>query len=654
MIENIDFAFDSYNTLTANTEKSNKHFISKHICYGLCSESTMSKLLKNNLTTNKLLIDALMERTGYPNKKITYYLTQKEYNFLFMRYQISEALKLGNYTKLQSLLWDYYKKTKKEHYYKLHKQFITKYIAILLYIYRKDFLATKKLLLNSIHLTCPDYKKVNPSNHYFCLEELEIIFLLAINDARMGLQETAIQSLENILYYLDTLCFDDYYKSKIYPQVAYQLILLLQNDIKKETYMLKSLDLSKNHTILLTNKRFYTFDKILDLCNKVTALQKRTGNLFLLPNIQLIATTITNQKYNHNTTKHTDFNFKNMKYINKQANYFNILTNHYFCSKPKSLILDGIFCLKMVNLFPAQNILIIGNTIKKNRIALGLSQEKLAFDICDKKTLWKIEQNVHTPHSHIITSLLKKLGRYHIIPSFILSELNIQELSDSIKLDIISKNFFSAKLKFKDLKSQENKQTTYFIENKQYLDYLHILLDNMPNTKYNLDYISSLEKVLQYTIPYYPNLDLRCFSLSTCETLILNEIANTYDQMNQPNEALNILYSLIDHTTLYDTDLCFDIETECISRINLSNCLIKQNQFDIANTILDDGIKYSIKYNYGRSIPRFLYQKATIILKQMENKKIYNYYIQQALYFSDIFNDLILYHEILDSIKINE
>lgn len=254
----------------------------------------------------------------------------------------------------------------------------------------------------------------------------------------------------------------------------------------------------------------------------------------------------------------------------------------------------------------------IGTIIKNRREESGLSQEALADGICSVPTLSRIENGERMPTKNHFEMLMQRLGYSAMSVDFFTDKSGFyeHELKFRIRHAYIEGNRNYANFCLKEF---EKTVCNLKPSDKQFIVLYKTLLDQ---DKYSApERLKLYEMALRYTCPKYTRNNIPKV-LSYEEIILLNNIAICLDYTEEREQALQILFSIMNYYEKHVVNTEESLRTQPMIIYNLSKMLRSQGSLDQCIEICDQGIQ--IARNTGRSIflGKTLYTKAWALLQR--------------------------------------
>jgi len=169
----------------------------------------------------------------------------------------------------------------------------------------------------------------------------------------------------------------------------------------------------------------------------------------------------------------------------------------------------------------------IGMMIKALREKAGLSLGQLSRGICDKSTLYRIEQGKSPGHLWNLEAIMQRLGRdISLYDNFFLSKDDFiaMQLRDRITTNVASCQYKEASTLLAELESME-----YIMQHnvfRQFVDMIKAILLYADQDEPHIEYPQLLLNALRITCPQFKECDIDHYPLSYYEISIINAYAS--------------------------------------------------------------------------------------------------------------------------------
>ena len=567
---------------------------------GLCSIATLSRIELGERIPDKFLMDALFQRLGKSPDKFEVLLAEKDYFLYEQRKEIEKALFYKDYALAEKLLLEY--QDKKECKGNLHEQFVLKVSGILDYEDRNDIDQALEKFLSALKCTLPNWKYGELRGQLLSLEEIDLFLLISMSYAKKNKTYDVIVRLKELIEYIDNGYTDEEEKVKVYPKAAY---LLVKFYIKRGNYLSAE-----------------------DLCEKAIDILTSNGVIVGLADLLLLYVEILNK------------NGKDVKEKKISLQLASLLKVYDEYDIKLLFLPDTAIIVKNIQ----NDIYLMGELIKANRVKVKISQENLSSDICAAESLSRIESGKRAPRNKNYEAIAERLGiEKDIYNSTIEAETyDILETKRDIDRLLFGHQIENAWASYMRLKKLLTAKTN---ENKQYLSYLEGILHYQAKKIGIKTALNKMEKALGYTLKNYKDKAVYNCILSRQEAFILNQIAILTFDTGQKKQAIDILLSVSQSYENSKIDLKYHSVQYLLILQNLSMYLEEDDQLEEAIQICDKAIKLALKCAKGNFLSRFITNKAfTLERIDMENQtelyeKTCRLYYQQAYSLSELMKD---------------
>lgn len=258
----------------------------------------------------------------------------------------------------------------------------------------------------------------------------------------------------------------------------------------------------------------------------------------------------------------------------------------------------------------------IGEVIKRERLAQGITQEALAENICSISWLSKIESGLKTPTPQVFELLMSRMGKKasHYVMFKGDREMELGNLKQKINACYRTQKIMEGREllnKFIDLRDENNPLDLQF-------ELLSRTLLYEGEMSLEAEY-EMLIRALNVTLADFDEDQMMDYLLTTDEIVIINSLGDVYRRQNDYKHAIDLFKKLL----LYLERPKFDIEE--IKGIYVS---IVFNVATLTGYIGDyqtgvyyasKGISFAVEHNVLRPLPKLLYTKGCS-LSDMGNK----------------------------------
>ena len=329
---------------------------------GLCSVSEMGKIEADQLTPDYFLLDRLFGRLGKSVDRFEFLLPLEVYEIYEKQFFIQRELCYGRYQESWEMLEQFKEEQAKER--SLYRQFILKEKAQIIWISGGKKEEVLEFLQAAILETMPLEGAVE-SKMLLSAEEIKLL-LFRWEICKGTYKQRSIQELKDILYYRNLRQIDDAEKAKWFPYAV--LLFGMVCDREKE------------------------YDILEVLTKEALSLLRSEGRLLYMPEML--------EQY-----------AGLLKGRNREKNLVKILLKE----RESLLKVEEEYGMNFSRLrlfeHTTRRFQLGSEVIRKERKAIGMSQEELSDGICAPETLARIESGKRRPREKKVNALLEKMKR---------------------------------------------------------------------------------------------------------------------------------------------------------------------------------------------------------------------------------------------------
>lgn len=294
----------------------------------------------------------------------------------------------------------------------------------------------------------------------------------------------------------------------------------------------------------------------------------------------------------------------------------------------------------------------LGEIIRKNRMAQGLSQEKLCEGICDPATLSRIENGVQMPSRNRAVTLLQRLGlsadRYYMMISKYDADI------DTFQTSLIRYNIqyeraqVADKAAIKECALENLKKLEEIVKNndhytQQFILRSKVLLGKDDGRSYGVEeQLALLMDAIRLTLPGFSLEKIRQFRYSLEEIKIISLIALTYGKTDQPQKSIKILADLYEYVIEYNQDMQESAGQIPLVSYNYALKLSQSKRFDEAVEVAETGYRACVDHCIYQLLPGFLHILAECYHFLGEDIKSASFYKQAYYLHHALKNDIDL------------
>lgn len=548
---------------------------------GICTNKELSKIELSDKIPDYFITCALLDRLGISNRLFEYILSQEEYEMCRLRHAIEEKLYDSDWDGVKQDLKEY--KVLKRAKEPLHIQYM-EFISSILYIHEKQYEKALDCINRAIKQTIAD-KEIE--SQMMGADEMKLLLKREYIYRKLGMPSEELQRykkyIENNFEKAETLVF-------VYPE----LTILMSDE-------------------LIEKREFKTID---EMCKKSLELLNKNKNIDYLYDIFQVWNKI-----------------KHHIYTEKEKTKFDLYYNTFMeiCKEWKIHPSIELFVRKI----PVE-IDLDWEIIQKERIAQGMTQEKLSEFICEPETISRIETTKRKANRQKFELMQKKLGvnRRIFDGGLIVDEIELLEKKREILRAVFKKDLESAKDLLQQLSIRCDLNDP---KNKQFYLLQDIIIKQMEETIDDDTSIQLLEEALSYTKNIGNDFEIKG-TLTSVERVIINTMAVTYKRKGEIETAIVIWRNLLKNLEEISVNQIFHHVNLSLIIYNLGKTLEERKQLQEAWKLCQEGLRMEIKYGRSDMLGFFLCEMADTLIECEEKEQAKKYYIQ-ALTIFRVLND---------------
>ena len=466
------------------------------LAYGLCDEATIAYFERGKRKLDNLLIQRIFDRIGIEADEFAFMVTEEEYDYFLWKEQVFQAMEKQDWDELEALLGDekiaiqiiYNEEIQYQYYYKMK--------AILEAEKYQNYKMAAELLGKAMEQTMPD------------------IFTIKWKKLCLGEQELHILML--YLYYgVKGEGFEKEEENELYRKLANYITREHMEEKKLAKLCPKLVCIWMNITALPLLER-------KKLCETAIQLLQETRRLHDILEVLRLYVEILEEE-NAETVVYYRKHYKNFKDIFSEAGIV-------FGFRPE--LLAG----------RREKLFLITEYLCSARMAKGMTQEEVSFDICEPETYSRIETGKHTP---VKTNLYRLTERLGISWSFYRGEIEIGSLKAYRLYQMVKKCSNRG----------QNEKTLYWLEelellldmknpvNVQYVEFEKIIAERELERIDVEEAYKRLEEVLMLTTILPVENQFRYYSQMELE--ILGEMGRMLYKQKKYEEGIMLLKRVI-------------------------------------------------------------------------------------------------------------
>jgi len=257
----------------------------------------------------------------------------------------------------------------------------------------------------------------------------------------------------------------------------------------------------------------------------------------------------------------------------------------------------------------------VGETIRKLRTQLAITQEDLCDGICAVPTMSRIENGHRLPSKAVFDALMQRMGRSSELYDVLMSDHDfaIHEKKYEVRESVVVRDFEKASEQldeFNALIADDDEKL-----HRQFSLYMSVIIGaecGMPDA----EALEKLQKAISLTIPKYNKSKLNELYLDFDEITIFSNIAIVYSKLGRLDEAVKLFTELEEYLVCRHIDAQEKTRTYPMVLYNLSKCLGQTERYLDCIRICDKGIQLCKQIDCTRLMANFYYNRSWAIQKR--------------------------------------
>lgn len=325
-------------------------------------------------------------------------------------------------------------------------------------------------------------------------------------------------------------------------------------------------------------------------------------------------------------------------------NDYRRLRKKNFCG----IVLETAFSLNTQKTGEDYGSVFLGDYIRRQREARGLSQRELCEGICEPITISRMETGKQTPSHSNIVAILERLGipndRYFTLLSSEereISALKKQITSFGVRYDItLEEEKETARRQAYELLeklealTKENDRIT-----QQYILQTKALLGTPEGPYAFEDALEILMRAIRLTVPGFDLENINRFFYSLDEIKTINQIACAYGESGQHKKAVDILSQLLLYVRNNNQNITHAGGNLPLVAHNYSLELVFCKRYEDAIEAAEEGIRASRNCGYYQSLPGLMHIIAECYHLLGDDEKSADLYYQAYYFYKGIGNE---------------
>jgi len=518
---------------------------------GLMSEADLSRLENGEKDGDCFLISALFQRLGKSMDQFEMSITDEEYTQILLRAFLQESMESKEYNRAREFLEEYEKNI--EDGRSFHMQYVGMIRAVLDYIENRDVTAALEGLREALRLTFLTEGLTDWSGYCFYIQEIQLLLLIAFLQMEQGEDQNAILLLEKLSHCIDERYTSEVSKVQVYPKCCYLLARAYQRNGETDVAMRIS---EKGLACLKESASLIFMEELLELQQACKESEERREQLEAIR-----------------------FAYQLVEYS---------VTDEFLIR----LLFSGIH----------QEVTLSSELLREVRKAQLKTQEEVSAGICARETLARVE-NGRAPHMNYWKRLLTKLNidRDRCYTSVVTDSWEVLEQIRDYKRNNFMENQEDA---LEILASIENKLDLSIPVNRQYVELAHLRYQIKKKQISNESALVRLKDLLLLTMPDYRGKLYRVPYRE--EFFVLNRMALCLKKSGKYEEAIQLYEDILQKYKASKVQAEEHANAMRILYLNYFATLFEDNKNTKAESVGEDGLKMTIKYQRGDFVATFL------------------------------------------------
>ena len=468
---------------------------------GLYSRTMMSRIEKGERLPKKLERDRIVARLGISGEGYEDYLSREEYGEWVLRQDILKSIEDKEVAKLEELLAEFALIKDPE---KVELQFLETMRFMLLKIKGAAEDELRKMIDRAVAYTIPEIDEGFPKKLLLADQEINLLIeyvnLHNCGETLEECREWKIARYKDISMYIKESCIDDIGRAKVYPKLVYFICQ----------------EYAKENTAAEENR------ECLAMCNDAIELLRNTRKMYYMVELlelrqELIARII------EETAEPPSTDLEEFGELASTSKAWEKLLKELYTEYDVYPYMTN-FCY----LYLETESHCVNDVIRLRRRMLRITQRELAGDVCDEKTVRRIEKMKISPQMYDIRGLFGRLGMCpeYVRANVITSDPEVMALHRQLNKHINEREYEAWK---ECLNKLENSLCMDIVQNKQIVMTSRNWLELCTHKKSTEEYIASLKEILEYTIPIDKAFKYKEWYLTDAELTSLHAIAVNID-----------------------------------------------------------------------------------------------------------------------------
>lgn len=539
------------------------------LCYGLCSESALTRYLRGERHMDRLLMIVLMQRLGESPEKFCPLLTEDEYSYFEWRQQVAVAQLHEDWDRLSLLLQEpaacdtSCNEVLQRQYYLL----VSGIVQEKCYGNREESL---RALEQAISLTVPDHGMSLCEGTRLGVQEINTLLLWQYLQPD---RKKSYQMLAGLVNYIDTCYKDTQEKCKVYPQVVAQYLPML--NVRGQYY----------ECITLAQKAL----------RQVAASGYSMG-------VEMILRAYTEAM--------EAVDAPGLAEVRKQLWAWQEIRREYIGAGE-----DAGEELYLLNMW--QELELLNEAISRCRREQGYTQKTLSEDICEPETLSRIESGKRTPYKKTYQALAQRLSLpdEYYFSTIETDSFGTLELRWEFEMQVVERQWPRAAELARKLQESLDMDIPC---NRQYVEQAWYLIEKGTGRIRAEDSFGHIVRILQCSIHNMPQIEevdewpeeFWTHHFTEREMSLLLILADSLQEKKKYRQAAYLLERMLEYyqSSRVKPEFHYRIVLLIYGRLTVQYSLL--GQWDREREYAEAGIQMSMLCENKKTLPFFLNNKA--------------------------------------------
>lgn len=575
------------------------------LCRGLCSVATLCRMEVGERRPDILVFNALMQRLGKNPYMIDTVLTLEEFSYFVKRRNIEISLEMKEYERAEKELLELEAEEIQE---PLRRQDIYRMYGLLYLSWEKKEKAVE-YLQKAISETLPEFAAADIRELW--LSETETVLLLLYAYALEPEAKNVEKLLLAIIQYIQRKVTDEEAADKRMAQTMYLLARIKRNQKQwKECYR---------------------------CCEAAIEAEVKNGVLLLLPQALQMELLCLEQ----------GLSIENGELRKKEYQALSELMLEY----GRGIVEENENLVSFTK-EASQEKQVIDELISRARERKEMTQEELSEQICAPETLSRIERGKRNPTIKNFHAFMEKmeLGMGYYNTDLKVEQFETLEKGQQLRKAVILQRYEEAEELLKEIEFEIDATV---VENKQYLEFYHIAIDESLERISASEALQRLESALELKLKKQEDGFQLPKQLTSVEISLFNSMAIRWKKQGKQKKSVEILKALYDYFKESKVEKELGVSEHgrdfLMVLSNLASHTEETDDLVQAMEYVEEVIEEGIRIGIGIRIGKNLILKGYI--QEREGKEICLQTYRQAYYLCELYKDFKNKHKVKEHVE---